>query len=144
MRLPTQIFVATQPISLHLSFDRLAGLVRDVLGGDPRVGQAFLFHNRRATHVKLLWHDGTGYRVLYKRLDRGRFHVPLPIPPGAARVEVSQRELDVLLEGIDTQLLRTARARIKQSAKLMQQTPMTSDNLGHGLRDVRSVSVDAR
>ncbi len=72
MRLPKQIFVATQPISLHLSFDRLAHLVRDVLGGDPRVGQAFLFHNRRATHVKLLWHDGTGYRVLYKRLDRGR------------------------------------------------------------------------
>jgi len=144
MRLPTQIFVATQPISLHLSFDRLAGLVRDVLGGVPRIGQAFLFHNRRATHVKLLWHDGTGYRVLYKRLDRGRFHVPLPIPPGAARVEVSQRELDVLLEGIDNHVLRAARARSKASAKLMQQTLMTADTLGDAVRDVRSVSVDAR
>lgn len=144
MRLPTQIFVATQPISLHLSFDRLAGLVRDVLGADPRVGEAFLFHNRRATHVKLLWHDGTGYRVLYKRLDRGRFHVPLPVPPDAARVEVSSRELDVLLEGIDTQVLRVARARAQRANKLMQRMPTVADTQGHGPRDVRSVSVDAR
>jgi transposase len=144
MRLPTQIFVATQPISLHLSFDRLAGLVRDVLGADPRVGEAFLFHNRRATHVKLLWHDGTGYRVLYKRLDRGRFHVPLPVPPGAARVDVSSRELEVLLEGIDTQVFRAARARAQRSNKLMQQMSTVADTQSHGPRDVRSVSVDAR
>ena len=108
MRLPTQIYVATQPVSLHLSFDRLAGLVRDALGGDPRSGQAFLFHNKRTTHVKLLWHDGKAYRLLYCRLDRGHFRIPLPIPVGAARVEVSARELELILEGTDTQLLRRA------------------------------------
>lgn len=109
MRLPTQIFVATQPINLHLSFDRLAGLVHDALGADPRAGQAFLFHNKRTTHVKLLWHDGKAYRVLYCRLDRGHFRIPMPIPVGAARVEVSSRELDLILEGIDGELLRAAR-----------------------------------
>lgn len=109
MQFPVQIFVATQPVSLHLSFDRLAGLVRECLGGDPRAGQAFLFHNKRTTHVKLLWHDGRAYRVLYCRLDRGHFRIPMPIPAGAARVEISPRELDLILEGIDSKLLRAAR-----------------------------------
>lgn len=109
MHLPTQIFAATQPINLHLSFDRLAGLVRDVLGADPRAGQAFLFHNARLSHVKLLWHDGTGYRILYKRLDRGRYRVPLPVPADARRVEVTARELELILEGLDRALLRDAR-----------------------------------
>lgn len=109
MQFPTRIYVATQPTSLHLSFDRLAGLVRDALGGDPRVGDAFLFHNRRTTRVKLLWHDGRGYRVLYCRLDRGHFRIPMSIPAGTARVEVSSRELDLILEGIDQKLLRAAR-----------------------------------
>jgi hypothetical protein len=58
--------------------------------------------------VKLLWHDGKAYRLLYCRLDRGHFRIPLPIPVGAARVEVSARELELILEGIDTQLLRRA------------------------------------
>lgn len=109
MQFPTQIHVATQPVSLHLSFDRLAGLVRDALGADPRAGHAFLFHNKRATHVKLLWHDGRTYRILYCRLDRGQFRIPMPIPAGATRVEISARELDLLLEGIDDKLLREAR-----------------------------------
>jgi transposase len=109
MQFPTQIYVATQPINLHLSFDRLAGLVRDVLGGDPRAGHAFLFHNKRTTHVKLLWHDGRAYRILYCRLDRGHFRIPMPIPAGATRVEVSPRELELILEGIDAKLLRAAR-----------------------------------
>jgi transposase len=109
MQLPTRIYVATQPISLHLSFDRLAGLVRDALGGDPRAGDAFLFHNKRTTRVKLLWYYGRGYRVLYCRLDRGHYRIPMPIPAGTARVEVSSRELDLILEGIDQQMLRAAR-----------------------------------
>lgn len=115
MKFAAQVYVATQPVSLHLSFDRLAGLVRDALGADPRAGQAFLFHNKRATHVKILWHDGRAYRVLYCRLDRGRFRIPMPIPVGAPRVEVSQRELELILEGIDTQLLRAARKTVAKS-----------------------------
>ena len=67
IRLPSAIFVATAAVDLHWSFDRLAGLVREQLGGDPRSETLFVFHNRRCTHVKLLWHDGTGYCVLYNQ-----------------------------------------------------------------------------
>jgi transposase len=109
MRLPTTIYVATSPVNLHLSFDRLAGIVREQLCGDPRGEAAYIFHNRRRTHVKILWHDGRGYLLLYKRLDRGVYRIPLAIPAGAERVLVSRRELEVLLEGIDRRALRAAR-----------------------------------
>ena len=100
----------------HLSFDRLAGLVRE-LGGDPRRDALYMFHNRRRTHLKLLWHAPRGlggYTILSKRLDRGVYRVPLAIPPGAKHVVVSRRELELLLEGIDSALLRAARRSLRR------------------------------
>lgn len=108
-RLPADVFVATTPIDLRLSFDRLAGVVREQLGADPRGEALFVFHNRRMTHVKILWHNTGGYWLLYKRLDRGRFRIPLPIPEDATRVQISRRELATLLEGIDMSIIRAAR-----------------------------------
>jgi len=109
MRLPEAIFVATTPVDLHLSFDRLAGIVREQLGADPKGETLIVFHNRRRTHLKLLWHDGTGYCILYKRLDRFTYRIPLAIPPGATRVSATMRELELLLDGIDQATLRAAR-----------------------------------
>lgn len=108
--LPKSIFVATAPVSLHLSFDRLASIVREQLGEDPTSSTVVVFHNRRRTHVKLLWHDGKGYCLFYKRLDRGTYRIPLAIPAGASRVAVHREELAALLEGIDESRIRRARA----------------------------------
>ncbi len=112
IRLPTTIYVATAPIDLRLSFDRLAGIVRDQLGADPRGEALYVFHNRPRTHLKLLWHDGSGYCVVYKRLDRGAYRIPLAIPAGAARVSVGARELALVLEGVNDAVLRAARRSI--------------------------------
>ena len=106
---PKAVFVATAPIDLRSSFDRLAGIVRDQLGGDPRGGALFVFHNRPRTHLKLLWADATGYCISYKRLDRGTYRIPLAIPPGATHVTATSRELSLILEGIDFAGLRAAR-----------------------------------
>jgi transposase len=111
--LPTTIFVATMPINLRLSFDRLAGIVRDHLGGDPRGAALFIFHNRRGTHLKLLWHDSHGYRILFTRLDRCRYRIPLAIPADARQVQISERELRTLLDGIDMSLVRAARRSVR-------------------------------
>ena len=111
MRLPSTIFVATEPVNMRLSFDRLAGLVRERFGQEPRTDAVFVFLNKRATHAKLLWHDGSGYRILFKRLDRGRgrFRIPQAMPDGAGHVRISARALSILLEGIDMKLIRAAR-----------------------------------
>jgi transposase len=114
IRFPSAIYVALEPVNLHLSFDRLAGIVRGELGGDPRGEAAFVFHNRRGTHLKILWFDGSGYCILYKRLDRGVYRIPLAIPAGAARVSVSRRELELLFQGIDRRALRAARRTVSR------------------------------
>lgn len=111
LELPSTIWVATAPINLRLSFDRLAGIVRAELGGDPTQPLLVMFHNRRRTHAKLLWHDGRGYCLFYKRLDRGRtFRIPLAIPPDARSVVVSARELHLILDGLNHKQLRRALA----------------------------------
>jgi transposase len=117
IRWPANIFVATTPTNLHLSFDRLAGIVREELGHDPRSEAVFMFHNRRRTHIKILWHNGRGYCLFYMRLDRGTYRIPAAIPPNARSVQVNEREFGILLEGIDRRLLQAARRRMtKQQA----------------------------
>ena len=113
IRLPKTIYIATAPVNLHFSFDRLAGIVRTELGDDPKSDAAFVFYNRRRTHVKILLHQERGYWLLYKRLDRGTYRIPLTIPSGATSVRMSHRELRVLLKGIDRTLLYRARNHAK-------------------------------
>lgn len=117
IKLPETVFVTTQPVNLRLSFDRLAGIVRERLGREPKGDAAFVFHNRARTHVKVLLHDGRGYCLVYKRLDRGTYRIPLAIPPGAEEVVVSRRELMVLFDGIDTTLLRRAKEITREQTK---------------------------
>ncbi len=111
------IYIATEPVDMRLSFDRLAGIVRERLAADPRQGTLVVFHNRRRTHLKLLWHDRRSYCVLYKRLDRGTYRIPLTIPVGATHVEVTRRELALVLQGVDREIMRRARRRVREKPR---------------------------
>jgi transposase len=93
-----RIFVATAPTNMHLSFDRLAALARDVLAQDPLSGHLFAFFNRSADRVKILYWDRSGFCLWYKRLERGVFHLPRA---DASRFELDAAELLLLLDGIE-------------------------------------------
>jgi transposase len=93
-----RIFVATQPTNLHLSFDRLAALAREVIHQDPCSGHLFVFRNRRGDRVKILVWDRSGFCLWYKRLEQGVFHFPAA---HATHLEVEAPELLLLLDGID-------------------------------------------
>lgn len=102
-----RIFVATTPTNMHLSFDRLAALARDVLAQDPLSGHLFAFFNRTADRVKILYWDRSGFCLWYKRLERGIFHLPRA---GITALELDAAELMLVLDGIDlTQAQRRAR-----------------------------------
>lgn len=94
------VFVSLDPINLAYSFDRLAGLVQEQMGRSARDAALFVFFNRRRTALKALFADKTGLCIFYKRLDRSRFRLPDPVDDGRV-VELSERELDDLLDGID-------------------------------------------
>jgi transposase len=98
--LPTsvRIWLATQATDLRKSFDSLAELVRQQLKGDPLSGQLFVFRNKRADRVKLLYWDEDGFVIIYKRLEAGTFRFP---PAESAGVEIRAADLQMLLDGID-------------------------------------------
>jgi transposase len=95
-----KIFLAVAPTDMRKSHDGLAALVEHVLSADPLSGQLFVFRNQRADRVKLLYWDGDGYALWYKRLEVGTFRFPAAAGD-ATRVAVTAADLAMLLEGID-------------------------------------------
>ena len=96
-----EIFVGLTPIDLRWGFDRLAGMVEEQIRRPARSGALFVFFGKRKSALKILFFDGSGLCQFYKRLDEGTFRVPQASHPEATSVEVSERELDALLDGID-------------------------------------------
>jgi transposase len=73
----TRVLVATTPVDLRGSFNRLYGLVVEQLKGDPLSGHLIVFTNRRRNRVKVLHWDGDGLWVCAKRLEQGRVTWPV-------------------------------------------------------------------
>ena len=96
-----QVFVAVEPVDMRYGFERLSGLAREVIGLDARCQALFVFFGRRREALKILFFDGTGMCVFYKRLDRGTFKLPDSIAEGAKSGEISDERLEALLDGID-------------------------------------------
>lgn len=98
-----QVFVASAPIDLRWSFDRLAGVCEAQLGYDARSGALFVFFGKRRTALKVLFFDGSGMCVFYKRLDKGCFRIPEPGDAQATHVEIDDATLDALLDGVEVE-----------------------------------------
>jgi len=95
-----EIYVALEPIDMRLSFDRLAGLVKERVGYDARSGALFIFFGKRRDALKVLFFDGSGMAIFYKRLDRGAFQVPDATDPTSRHVEIDDGALESLLDGL--------------------------------------------
>jgi transposase len=95
------IYAATAPIDLRRSFDGLAAAAREQLGHDPKSGALFLFVNKVGDRLKALWWDRTGYCLLCKRLERGRFRIPALLRPGDTSIALDAQEFARILEGLD-------------------------------------------
>jgi transposase len=95
-----EVFVGLEPIDLRWGFERLSGVVADKIGRNARSGALFVFFGKRRSALKVLFFDGTGLCLFYKRLDEGTFRIPTG-PDGATTVVIEERVLDDLLDGID-------------------------------------------
>ncbi len=104
-----RIWLVAGATDMRKGFDGLAALVQTTLRDDPFSGQLFVFRGRRGDRVKVLWWDGQGLCLYYKRLERGRFVWPRT-QDGV--VHLTPAQLSMLLEGIDWRLpQRTDRPR---------------------------------
>jgi transposase len=94
------VYLALGTVDLRGAFDRLAAVTRQVLCLDPTSGALFLFVNRRRNRLKCLWWDANGYTLLYKRLARGTFPMPVVTESACACVEISADDFARLLAGL--------------------------------------------
>lgn len=109
-----RIYVAADAVDLRRGFDGLAATTRSIIRQDPLSGHLFVFLNRCRNRIKLLVWDRTGYLLVYKRLERGTFHLPTQPEAGCAHVELDAGDLALMLEGVE---LRDAK-RLKRWRRL--------------------------
>jgi transposase len=100
-----RIWVATTPVDMRQGFDRLAARVREHLGHNPLGGHLFVFRNRNAERVKILWWDGSGLVLYYKRLERGTFRFP---STSEASLTIDSTQLLQLLSGSEVVVRRAS------------------------------------
>lgn len=94
-----RIFVCTEAVDMRRGFDRLAQMARERVGHDPQQGGAlFVFANKRATRLKVLWFERNGFCLLYKRLHQAVFELPAA-GVGSAAVHIDATALAKLLAG---------------------------------------------
>ena len=93
-----QVWIATAPVDMRKSFDGLAEMVRTFLGHDPLSGNLFVFRNKSARCLKILWWDRSGLTIYYKRLERGAFRFPATQDRA---MSVDSAQLLRLLEGLE-------------------------------------------
>ena len=93
-----RIYLSSAPADMRRGFDGLAAMVREYLGEDPLSGHLFVFRNKRADRIKILYWDRSGFALWYKRLEQGTFRFP---PSDSGKVQVESGQLTLLLEGIE-------------------------------------------
>ena len=93
-----RVHVYGRPADMRKSFDGLYALTRQELGENPLGGNLFAFINRRATQIKVLYFDRSGWCLWAKRLEAGRFIADWS---RARTHEIDCTGLKMLLEGIE-------------------------------------------
>lgn len=104
--MPTQgvrILIATRPVDFRKGHDGLAALVQNILREAPFTGTVFVFRSKRADRLKLLFWDGTGLVMAYKRLEASSFVWPT-VRDGV--MMLNRAQFEALFAGLDWRKVR--------------------------------------
>lgn len=93
-----RVYAASAPVSMRNGIEGLAAIARHDLKRDPMSGDLLLFVGVDRRRAKVLYFDGTGMCLFYKRLDKGLF-APLWRHPDRGQTELTMTELTLFLEG---------------------------------------------
>lgn len=93
-----RVFMYRGVCDMRRQMHGLSTMVREELARDPEAGDVFVFRNRRADLIKVLFYDALGCCLLAKRLARGTFQIAWPAAgDDDVAVELSHAELSSLL-----------------------------------------------
>ena len=93
------IYLWKTPVDFRKSINGLSALVQEEMELDPYGHSLFIFCCQRRKRLKILYWDRTGFALWYKRLEEDLF--PWPRHLEQKTIEISSRELDWILDGIN-------------------------------------------
>jgi transposase len=91
-----RLFLCQVPVNMRKSFEGLSALVEQMFPGELLSGAFFIFLSRQRNHMKVLYWDGDGLVIFYKRLEKGTFASKKVTSSSLVR-----RDFLMLLEGIE-------------------------------------------
>lgn len=94
----TRVWFYPQPIDFRKQLDGLVMLVADHLQLNPTSGQLFLFRNRNANKIKILYWERNGFWLCYKRLEKGKLKFPAI---SDTAMQLTTEQFSWLLSGLD-------------------------------------------
>jgi transposase len=107
------VYLCRRPVDFRKSINGLSILVEQELERDPFAEALFVFCNRKRDKIKILYFEGSGFVLWYKRLEKDRF--AWLGPSGDPIATYSGRELNWLLDGIDIFSIRPHAKRSYES-----------------------------
>ena len=90
-----RLFLCQTPTNMKKSFNGLSIAVEQLFPGELLSGAFFIFLNRQKDHIKVLFWDGDGFVIWYKRLEKGSF----PCKWDSLKT-LDRRSFLMLLEGV--------------------------------------------
>lgn len=99
-----RVHLCREAVDFRKQMRGLSVLVQEELGLDPFSAHLFAFCNRRRDHVRILYWERNGFAMWQKKLEKERF--PWPRRLDAEVVELSGREMNWLLDGLDVFALK--------------------------------------
>jgi transposase len=103
-----RIYFAAELVDMRKGIDGLRTLVEGALKKDPYQGHLFVFVGKAKDKLKILFWDRNGFVLYLKRLERGRFQLPV-VDERTKHVAMEPAQLAMLLDGIDLNARRLAR-----------------------------------
>lgn len=104
------IYIACGYTDMRKSIDGLAAIVQQNFKLDPFSNSLFLFCGRSSTKMKVLYWEGDGFVLLYKRLENGKFVWPRNKDEV---MKITDQQFRWLLEGLKIEQPRTIKRVIK-------------------------------
>lgn len=95
---PEKIYISSANVDMRKSIDGLSSIVQQKFQLDPFWDAMFVFHNRNCDKIKVLYWDGSGFCLLYKRIERSKFHFPKRLDTD--KYTVTNEEFQWLLNGL--------------------------------------------
>lgn len=133
-----RILLAAKPVDMRNSIDGLAAIIRNEWKEDLYAGDLFVFVSRRGDRTKVLTWDNGGFVLFYKRLEQGRFRLPV-FHDGALGARLQSSQLAMLLDGIDLSRVRRPKQWVPPHPSSQADTGMISTTRWHQAPKTTSV-----